>query len=159
MVTPVAKPVDKNNKKEKKQDKGGGGGGGGGSKEVSITKVILPHLFTHRTNTGTFITSQFVTNGKSNPHFLSHSLLTLTFFFPPCSPLQLNPWPGYIPERLSLYEELKKESDALLAKKARDSKPITVELPDGRKVDGKAWLTTPYQLACDIRSEHHRIVN
>uniref|UniRef100_A0A671Y5G4 threonine--tRNA ligase n=1 Tax=Sparus aurata TaxID=8175 RepID=A0A671Y5G4_SPAAU len=49
-----------------------------------------------------------------------------------------------------LYEELKKESDALLAKKARDSKPITVELPDGRKVDGKAWLTTPYQLACDI---------
>uniref|UniRef100_A0A671XZF9 threonine--tRNA ligase n=1 Tax=Sparus aurata TaxID=8175 RepID=A0A671XZF9_SPAAU len=62
----------------------------------------------------------------------------------------LNPWPGYIPERLSLYEELKKESDALLAKKARDSKPITVELPDGRKVDGKAWLTTPYQLACDI---------
>uniref|UniRef100_A0A671XZC7 threonine--tRNA ligase n=1 Tax=Sparus aurata TaxID=8175 RepID=A0A671XZC7_SPAAU len=95
VVTPVAKPVDKNNKKEKKQDKGGGGGGGGGSKE-------------------------------------------------------LNPWPGYIPERLSLYEELKKESDALLAKKARDSKPITVELPDGRKVDGKAWLTTPYQLACDI---------
>uniref|UniRef100_A0A671XYF5 threonine--tRNA ligase n=1 Tax=Sparus aurata TaxID=8175 RepID=A0A671XYF5_SPAAU len=29
-------------------------------------------------------------------------------------------------------------------------RPITVELPDGRKVDGKAWLTTPYQLACDI---------
>lgn len=81
VVTPVAKPVDKNNKKEKKQDKGGGGGGGGGSKEVSITKVILPHLFTHRTNTGTFITSQFVTNGKSNPHFLSHSLLTLIVFF------------------------------------------------------------------------------
>uniref|UniRef100_A0A8C4IIP2 threonine--tRNA ligase n=1 Tax=Dicentrarchus labrax TaxID=13489 RepID=A0A8C4IIP2_DICLA len=42
------------------------------------------------------------------------------------------------------------ESDALQEKKAADSKPITVELPDGRKVAGKAWLTTPYQLACDI---------
>ena len=78
MVTSVAKPVDKNNKKEKKQDKGGGGGGG--SKEVSITEVIL---FTHRTNTETFITSQFVTNSKSDPHFLSHSFLTLIVFFSP----------------------------------------------------------------------------
>uniref|UniRef100_A0A4W6G6D3 threonine--tRNA ligase n=1 Tax=Lates calcarifer TaxID=8187 RepID=A0A4W6G6D3_LATCA len=60
------------------------------------------------------------------------------------------PWPGYIAERLSLYEELKRESDALLAKKAADSKPITVELPDGQKVAGKAWVTTPYQLACGI---------
>uniref|UniRef100_A0A3Q3XF42 threonine--tRNA ligase n=1 Tax=Mola mola TaxID=94237 RepID=A0A3Q3XF42_MOLML len=63
----------------------------------------------------------------------------------------LKPWPGYIAERLTLYEELKRESDALMAKKAADSKPITVELSDGRKVVGKAWLTTPYQLACDIR--------
>uniref|UniRef100_A0A8C9Z4E5 threonine--tRNA ligase n=1 Tax=Sander lucioperca TaxID=283035 RepID=A0A8C9Z4E5_SANLU len=58
--------------------------------------------------------------------------------------------PGYVAERLSLYEELKRESDSLLAKRAADSKPITVELPDGRKVAGKAWVTTPYQLACDI---------
>lgn len=50
-----------------------------------------------------------------------------------------------------MYEELKKESDELLAKKAADSKPITVTLPDSRKVSGKAWLTTPYQVACDIR--------
>uniref|UniRef100_A0A3Q1GS37 TGS domain-containing protein n=1 Tax=Acanthochromis polyacanthus TaxID=80966 RepID=A0A3Q1GS37_9TELE len=64
---------------------------------------------------------------------------------------QLNPWPGYVADRLSLYEQLKRESDALLAKKAADSKPITVELPDGQKVAGKAWVTTPYQLACDIR--------
>uniref|UniRef100_A0AAX7SMM6 threonine--tRNA ligase n=1 Tax=Astatotilapia calliptera TaxID=8154 RepID=A0AAX7SMM6_ASTCA len=53
-------------------------------------------------------------------------------------------------ERLSLYEELKRESDALQSKKAADRKPITVELPDGRKVEGKAWVTTPYQLACNI---------
>uniref|UniRef100_A0AAQ5YNL3 threonine--tRNA ligase n=1 Tax=Amphiprion ocellaris TaxID=80972 RepID=A0AAQ5YNL3_AMPOC len=63
---------------------------------------------------------------------------------------ELNPWPGYVADRLSLYEQLKRESDALLAKKAADSKPITVELPDGQKVAGKAWVTTPYQLACDI---------
>ncbi|XP_067351211.1 threonine--tRNA ligase 1, cytoplasmic-like [Channa argus] len=63
---------------------------------------------------------------------------------------ELKPWPGYIAERLSLYEELKKESDALLAQKASDNQPITVELPDGRKVAGKAWVTTPYQLASDI---------
>lgn len=67
-------------------------------------------------------------------------------------PLQLKPWPGYIGERLSLYEELKRESDSLLAKKAADSKPVTVELTGGRKVAGKAWLTTPYQVACEIRS-------
>ncbi|XP_038138556.1 threonine--tRNA ligase 1, cytoplasmic [Cyprinodon tularosa] len=63
---------------------------------------------------------------------------------------ELNPWPPYVPERLSLYEELKKESDALLAKKAAGSKAIIVELSDGRKVPGKSWITTPYQLACDI---------
>uniref|UniRef100_A0AAX7U6B0 threonine--tRNA ligase n=1 Tax=Astatotilapia calliptera TaxID=8154 RepID=A0AAX7U6B0_ASTCA len=63
---------------------------------------------------------------------------------------ELSPWPEYIAERLSLYEELKRESDALQSKKAADRKPITVELPDGRKVEGKAWVTTPYQLACNI---------
>ena len=72
---------------------------------------------------------------------------TCLFFFL----LKLKSWPGFIPERLSLYDTLKRESDALLAKKAADSKPITVELPDGQKVQGKTWVTTPYQLACDIR--------
>ncbi|TNN48477.1 putative threonine--tRNA ligase 2, cytoplasmic [Liparis tanakae] len=58
--------------------------------------------------------------------------------------------PGYVAERLGLYEELKRESDALLAKRAAASGPVTVELPDGRTVTGKAWVTTPYQLACDV---------
>uniref|UniRef100_A0A8C6PVQ9 threonine--tRNA ligase n=1 Tax=Nothobranchius furzeri TaxID=105023 RepID=A0A8C6PVQ9_NOTFU len=65
-------------------------------------------------------------------------------------PKELNPWPDYIAERLRLYEELKKESDSLLAAKAADSRPIVVELPDGQKLSGKSWITTPYQLACDI---------
>lgn len=52
---------------------------------------------------------------------------------------------------MSLYEELKKENDALLAGRAAENKSIRVEMPDGRKVEGIAWLTTPYQLACDLR--------
>lgn len=73
------------------------------------------------------------------------------YFFTPllCFPPKARP--GFIAERLNLYEELKRESDALLGEKAAGSKPITVELPDGRKVMGKSWITTPYQLACDIR--------
>ncbi|CDQ73766.1 unnamed protein product [Oncorhynchus mykiss] len=63
---------------------------------------------------------------------------------------ELKPWPGYISERMQLYEELKKESDALLTRRAADSQPITVELPDGCRVEGQAWVTTPYQLACGI---------
>lgn len=65
--------------------------------------------------------------------------------------VKLNPCPPYVTERLSLYEELKKESDALLARKAAESKPIIVELTDGQKVPGKSWVTTPYQIASDIR--------
>ncbi|XP_029497574.1 threonine--tRNA ligase 2, cytoplasmic-like isoform X2 [Oncorhynchus nerka] len=67
-----------------------------------------------------------------------------------CSGRELKPWPGYISDRMRLYEELKKESDALLARRAADSQPITVELPDGCRVEGQAWVTTPYQLACGI---------
>uniref|UniRef100_A0A669BV45 threonine--tRNA ligase n=1 Tax=Oreochromis niloticus TaxID=8128 RepID=A0A669BV45_ORENI len=82
---------------------------------------------------------------QSVDNFLTSIVFTLFLYL-----LQLNPWPEYVAERLSLYEELKRESDALQSKKAADSKPITVELPDGRKVEGKAWVTTPYQLACNI---------
>ncbi|XP_061100842.1 threonine--tRNA ligase 1, cytoplasmic-like [Conger conger] len=63
---------------------------------------------------------------------------------------EIRPWPAYVTDRLQLYEELKKESDALLSKRAAESHPISVALPDGRTVDAKAWVTTPYQLACGI---------
>ncbi|KAL3065142.1 hypothetical protein OYC64_015343 [Pagothenia borchgrevinki] len=61
-----------------------------------------------------------------------------------------NSLPGFVAERLGLYEQLKRESDALLEERAKNSKPISVELPDGGKVEGRAWVTTPYQLACNI---------
>uniref|UniRef100_A0A8C8F6A6 threonine--tRNA ligase n=1 Tax=Oncorhynchus tshawytscha TaxID=74940 RepID=A0A8C8F6A6_ONCTS len=80
----------------------------------------------------------------------SPQLLSLSSYKSPCYSFQLKPWPGYISDRMRLYEELKKESDALLARRAADSQPITVELPDGRRVEGQAWVTTPYQLACGI---------
>lgn len=66
-------------------------------------------------------------------------------------PEQLNPWPSYISERLELYERLKKESEANVAKQAANSKPISIQLPDGRKVEARSWVTTPYQLACGVR--------
>lgn len=66
-------------------------------------------------------------------------------------PVQLNPWPNYISERLELYERLKKESDANLAKQRANSKPISIQLPDGQKVEAQSWVTTPYQLACGVR--------
>ncbi|KTG38139.1 hypothetical protein cypCar_00021484 [Cyprinus carpio] len=65
---------------------------------------------------------------------------------------ELSPQPQYIEERLSIYNKLKAEHDALLAEKAaKDSKPIKITLPDGTVVDGESWKTTPYQVACGIR--------
>uniref|UniRef100_A0A672SD72 threonine--tRNA ligase n=1 Tax=Sinocyclocheilus grahami TaxID=75366 RepID=A0A672SD72_SINGR len=64
---------------------------------------------------------------------------------------ELSPPPQYIDERLSVYNKLKAEHDALLAEKsAKDSKPIKITLPDGTVVDGESWKTTPYQVACGI---------
>lgn len=64
---------------------------------------------------------------------------------------ELNPWPEYINTRLEMYNKLKAEHDALLAEKAeKDSKPITVTLPDGKQVAAESWKTTPYQIACGI---------
>uniref|UniRef100_A0A669CQ80 threonine--tRNA ligase n=1 Tax=Oreochromis niloticus TaxID=8128 RepID=A0A669CQ80_ORENI len=35
---------------------------------------------------------------------------------------------------------------------AKDSKPIKVTLPDGKVVEAESWKTTPYKVACGIRS-------
>lgn len=35
---------------------------------------------------------------------------------------------------------------------ANNSQAIKVTLPDGKVVDGESWKTTPYQVACGIRS-------
>ncbi|XP_040457412.1 threonine--tRNA ligase 2, cytoplasmic isoform X3 [Falco naumanni] len=59
--------------------------------------------------------------------------------------------PGFIEDRLKIYEALKKEHDALLAyRAANQSKPIKVTLMDGKMAEGESWKTTPYQLAVGI---------
>ncbi|XP_007890405.2 threonine--tRNA ligase 1, cytoplasmic [Callorhinchus milii] len=64
---------------------------------------------------------------------------------------ELDPWPDYINKRLELYNKLKAENDTILAERAaKDSKPITVTLPDGKQVEGESWKSTPYQIACGI---------
>ena len=34
---------------------------------------------------------------------------------------------------------------------AKEKFPIKIKLPDGKEVDGKAWQTTPYEVAVSIR--------
>uniref|UniRef100_A0A8C1YBE9 threonine--tRNA ligase n=1 Tax=Cyprinus carpio TaxID=7962 RepID=A0A8C1YBE9_CYPCA len=63
---------------------------------------------------------------------------------------QLNPWPAFVSGRLQLYEQLKKESDALLAERAVGGHSISVQLPDGQTLKATAWVSSPYQLACAI---------
>ncbi|KAI7802113.1 putative threonine--tRNA ligase 2 [Triplophysa rosa] len=63
---------------------------------------------------------------------------------------ELNPWPAFISERLELYDRLKQESDSILSERAASRKPIGVQLPDGRTVPATAWVSSPYQLACNI---------
>uniref|UniRef100_A0A8C2G2U6 threonine--tRNA ligase n=1 Tax=Cyprinus carpio TaxID=7962 RepID=A0A8C2G2U6_CYPCA len=62
----------------------------------------------------------------------------------------LDPWPVFVSDRLQLYEQLKKESDALLAERAAGGHSISVQLPDGQTLKATAWVSSPYQLACSI---------
>ncbi|CAH1106531.1 unnamed protein product [Psylliodes chrysocephalus] len=61
---------------------------------------------------------------------------------------ELSPWPAYIEERLKLWNKLKAEYDADIAKKPQE--PIQVTLPDGKVVEGVAWKTSPYDIAKGI---------
>lgn len=61
---------------------------------------------------------------------------------------ELNPWPTYIQERISLWDKLKKDADEALA--AKVSEPIQITLPDGAVKDGKSWHTTPFEIAQSI---------
>ena len=75
------------------------------------------------------------------------------------SVFQLNPPPEFIASRDALWATLKKEYDDWVIEQER--KPIKITLPDGKVVDGKAWETTPYEVAKSIRfefsSEHNQI--
>ena len=64
------------------------------------------------------------------------------------SKCELDPPPGYIDERIKMFDQLKAEYDAEL--EAKEKTPITITLPDGKQVDGLSWQTTPYQIAQGI---------
>ena len=65
-----------------------------------------------------------------------------------CTCVQLEPPPSYLAERIALFEKLKAKYDAEVAAKERS--PIKVTLSDGKVIDGKAWETTPYDVAGQI---------
>ncbi|KAJ3015168.1 threonyl-tRNA synthetase [Thoreauomyces humboldtii] len=62
--------------------------------------------------------------------------------------LEITPPPEYLQWRIDLFEALKKKYDDEVAQKPRD--PITVTLPDGKVIDGKAWETSPLDIAKGI---------
>ncbi|XP_057669357.1 threonine--tRNA ligase 1, cytoplasmic-like [Diorhabda carinulata] len=61
---------------------------------------------------------------------------------------ELNPQPDYIADRLAIWNKVKAEYDAELAKKPE--LPIKVTLPDGKVIEGISWKTTPYDIAKGI---------
>lgn len=63
-------------------------------------------------------------------------------------PTEMNPPPEYLAERLQLWDKLKKEYDNWVLNQER--KDITITLPDGKKIPGKSWQTTPYDVAAGI---------
>ncbi|KAI9892586.1 MAG: threonyl-tRNA synthetase [Vezdaea aestivalis] len=62
--------------------------------------------------------------------------------------LELVPPPEYIDHRIKIFEKLRAEYDEAVAKKSRDS--ITITLDNNRTEIGKAWETTPGQVARNI---------
>ncbi|XP_053406029.1 threonine--tRNA ligase 1, cytoplasmic-like isoform X1 [Mercenaria mercenaria] len=60
----------------------------------------------------------------------------------------MDPPPEFLASRQQLWDQLKKEYDDWVAAQERVS--IKVTLPDGKVVEGKAWETTPYDVAKGI---------
>jgi threonyl-tRNA synthetase len=62
---------------------------------------------------------------------------------------QLNPPPDYIDHRIKIWEELKTKYNDYVA--SQPQVDIIITLPDGKTVSGKAWKTTPNEIAMGIR--------
>jgi threonyl-tRNA synthetase len=61
---------------------------------------------------------------------------------------ELNPPPDYINHRIKIWEELKAKYQAHIA--SQPQVDITITLPDGKTLPGKAWKTTPNEIAMGI---------
>lgn len=63
-------------------------------------------------------------------------------------PLEMQPPPAFIQERVELFDRLYKEQQEELARKPRDD--IQITMPDGTVKPGKAYETTPAEIAKGI---------
>ncbi|KAJ3415681.1 threonyl-tRNA synthetase [Chytridiales sp. JEL 0842] len=61
------------------------------------------------------------------------------------NPLEVSPPPAFLQHRIQMFERLYNEYLAEVAAKPRVD--IKISLPDGRDIDGKAWETTPLDIA------------
>lgn len=63
-------------------------------------------------------------------------------------PTEMLPPPEFIEFRQKMWDRLKKEYDEWVSAQAPQS--IQITLPDGKKVEGLSWRTTPYEVAKSI---------
>lgn len=63
-------------------------------------------------------------------------------------PLEMNPPPYFLQQRVEMFDRLKKKYDEEIAKKPRE--PISITMPDGSIKEGISWETTPAEIALGI---------
>jgi threonyl-tRNA synthetase len=69
-------------------------------------------------------------------------------------PLELQPPPAFIQERIDLFDRLYKEQQEELARKPHDD--ILITMPDGTVKPGKAYETTPAEIAKGISNSLYK---
>lgn len=69
-------------------------------------------------------------------------------------PLEMNPPPSFLQDRLELFDKLKARQDEEFAKKPRE--PIQITMPDGSVKEGTSWETTPGDIARAISNSLYK---
>lgn len=69
-------------------------------------------------------------------------------------PLEMQPPPSFLQDRLDLFDRLKAKQDEQAAKQPRE--PIKITMPDGKVIDGTSWETTPGEIAKGISNSLYK---
>lgn len=69
-------------------------------------------------------------------------------------PLEMNPPPSFLQDRVDLFDRLKAKQDEEIAKKPRE--PIQITMPDGSVKEGTSWETTPGDIARGISNSLYK---
>lgn len=69
-------------------------------------------------------------------------------------PLELDPPPSFIQDRIELFDRLKAKQDEEIAKKPRE--PIQITMPDGSVKEGTSWESTPGDIARGISNSLYK---